>query len=64
MGEKQEGNTLRDVTNSYLTVFQVIKVFLITSFSIFCSKFNFHLSKINVSLLQSHKLWMILMPFG
>ena len=39
-----------DVTNSYLTVFQVIKMLLIAAVLIFCSKFNFHPSKTNVSL--------------
>ena len=37
---KQEGNTLRDVTNSYFTDFQVIKIILIADILAFCSKFG------------------------
>jgi len=48
--EKQEGNTLRDVTDLYYVDFQLIKS--IKSFVVFqiCAKFDFTPSKFNVSL--------------
>ncbi len=48
--EKQEGNTLRDVTYLYFIDFQLIKS--IKNFVVFqiCAKFDFDPSKFNVSL--------------
>ena len=47
---KQEGNTLRDVTNSYFTDLQVIKIILIAAVLVFCSKFGFRPRKNDISL--------------